>query len=119
MIILSLPAKAQQLDKPDTVQTFVVGSGPNFLAFDGANVWVTHHWDSTVTKLRASDGAPQGTFGAGANPSWITFDGTNVWASNLFGDNLTKLRASDGAVLGTYSVGDAPEGLAWPRRQAR
>src|SRR5207248_3355407 len=111
LVIPSSSAKAQQLDKPDTIQTFPVGNGPDWLAFDGANVWVTNHWDNTVTKLRASDGAPQGTFAVGGGPQWSTFDGTNVWVSNLSSNNVTKLLASDGTVLGTFAV-NGPEGIA-------
>ena len=35
----------------DTIETFPVGGGPNALAFDGANIWVTNGFDATVTKI--------------------------------------------------------------------
>src|SRR5437762_1056318 len=81
-ITLSSPVKAQQLDKPDLIQSFPVGHSPVYLAFDGANIWVTNSDDNTVTKLRASDGAPQGTFAVGDVPAFITFDGENIWVGN-------------------------------------
>jgi len=31
--------------------TFPEKSGPNFVAFDGANVWVTNYTSGTVSKL--------------------------------------------------------------------
>src|SRR4051794_36231844 len=100
-MISSSAAHAQRLEERTTIQTFPVGDQPEALAFDGANVWVTNALDNTVTKLRASDGAPQGTFAVvGSFPQWITFDGTNVWVSNTSSDNVTKLLASDGTVLG-------------------
>jgi len=37
--------------------SFAVGSYPNGVAFDGANIWVSNGNNGTVTKLRASDGA--------------------------------------------------------------
>jgi hypothetical protein len=39
---------------------------------------VTNYNDSTVTKLRASDGATLGTFLVGTFPSAVIFDGTNI-----------------------------------------
>src|ERR1039457_1049453 len=36
--------------------SFAVGNYPGGMAFDGANIWVSNVADSTVTKLRASDG---------------------------------------------------------------
>src|SRR5690348_16619999 len=68
-------ANAQQLDQPDLTQSFPVGSEPQNLAFDGANIWVTNFGDNSVTKLRASDGVTQGTFIIEPSPTWITFDG--------------------------------------------
>ena len=73
------PATAQQLDKPDLIQSFPVGNRPHHLVFDGANIWVTNHDDGTVMKLRASDGTIQGTFPAGPTPLYITFEGANIW----------------------------------------
>ena len=108
LIISSSAEQAQRLEERTTIQTFPVGDQPDALTFDGANVWVANSLDDTVTKLRASDGAPQGIFAVGDFPQWITFDGTNVWVSNTFSDNVTKLLASDGTVLGTFAVGDGP-----------
>jgi len=61
-------ANARELDEPALIQSFPVGKGPAFLAFDGANIWCTDFNDNTVTKLRASDGVPQGTFAVGEIP---------------------------------------------------
>src|SRR5262249_45101633 len=107
-------AKAQPLDPANfQIQSFPVGNVPQFLVFDGANIWVTNQNDNTVTKLRASDGTNLGTFPVGRVPIWITFDGANIWVSNHLSDNVTKLRASDGVVLGTFDVGSAPQGIAY------
>ena len=84
---------------------FPVGTGPRAVAFDGANIWVTNQGNDTVTKLRASDGALQGTFAVGTRPVGVAFDGANIWVANYGSDNVTKLRASDGAVLGTFPAG--------------
>src|SRR5262249_49185704 len=104
---------AQQIDKPDLIQNFPAGDNPTFLAFDGANIWVSNSSVDTVTKLRASDGALVGTFAVGNQPQWMTFDGANVWVSNLLDGTVTKLRARDGVTLGTFPVDSGPEGIAW------
>src|SRR5689334_561748 len=110
-----LPANAQQLDEPALIQSFPVGNGPVYLAFDGANIWCTNFDDNTVTKLRASDGVIQGTFPVGDFPLFLTFDGANIWVANSSGSpTVTKLRASDGELLGTFSAGPSnPSGIAW------
>src|ERR1700682_4819646 len=53
--------------------SFKVGQNPYGIAFDGANMWVTNNGDSTVTKLRASDGANLGTFNVGGAPMGAAF----------------------------------------------
>ena len=90
--------------------TFPVGSKPDGIAFDGANVWVANGGGNTVTKLRSSDGVNLGTFTVGDSPFGIAFDGANLWVANSSG--VTKLRASDGSNLGTFSVGASPLGVA-------
>lgn len=94
---------------------FAVGTNPSAIAFDGANVWVTNYNSNNVTKLRASDGALQGTFSVGSLPFGIAFDGANIWVTNSSSNNVTKLRASDGACVGTctFSVGNGPSGVAF------
>jgi hypothetical protein len=91
--------------------SFTVGntqnSNPYGIAFDGANIWTANHGDGTVSKLRASDGAPLGTFTVGGLPNFVVFDGANVWVT-VSPNTVSKLRASDGTVLGTFTVGAAP-----------
>src|SRR5438045_9122347 len=55
----------------DVIETFPVGGGPNALAFDGSNVWVTNLYDGTVSKLPASDGALLGTCPSGGGRSGL------------------------------------------------
>jgi len=113
--LFALPVAAQQVDAPDTIQTFPSGHGAWALAFDGANIWVTDYEvvAGSVTKLRASDGALLGTFRVGSDPIGITFDGANIWVANQGDNTVTKLRASDGATLGTFSVGESPYGMTF------
>jgi hypothetical protein len=86
------------------------------LAFDGANMWVASNQllFSTVTKLRASDGANLGTFDAGTeNPICLAFDGANMWVSNGEDNILRKIRTSDGVLVGSFPVGFNPKDLAF------
>jgi sugar lactone lactonase YvrE len=86
------------------------------LAFDGANMWVVSGLQlfSSVTKLRASDGANLGTFDAGTErPTCIAFDGANMWVANGEDSVVRKIRTSDGASVGSFPVGFNPNGMAF------
>src|SRR4051794_1420925 len=71
----AVTAATRQISQPDARRVFPVGNAPRWVAFDGANIWVTNYFSNNVTKLRASDGAPQGTFNVGIGPEGIVFDG--------------------------------------------
>jgi hypothetical protein len=43
-----------------------------------------------VTKLRAADGALEGTYDAGQVPNAVCFDGANVWVANQASNTLSK-----------------------------
>src|SRR5437762_4032481 len=61
------------------------GSLPIGLAFDGANIWVADLGNSTVIKMRASDGTVVGTFFAGnpnVSPWGLAFDGSSIRITN-------------------------------------
>src|SRR5215471_5246493 len=96
-----------------SAKDFGAGNSPILMTFDGTNIWVTNFNSSSVTKLRASDGANLGTFPAGYYPKGVAFDGVNIWVTNFTANTVTKLRASDGANLGTIPVGFGPEGVAF------
>lgn len=86
------------------------------LAFDGANMWVVsgQQLSSSVTKLRASDGANLGTFTAGTErPLSIAFDGANMWVSNGEDNSVRKIRTSDGVMVGAFPVGFSPQNIAF------
>ena len=69
---------------------FAVGNQSSFVAFDGANIWVTNPLDGTVSKLRASNGLPLGTFDVGVFPILMAFDGANIWVANALSDTVSK-----------------------------
>src|SRR3972149_764292 len=97
---LFLSSALAQDGKPSTV-----GTNPFRVAFDGANIWVTSYGSNSVTKLRASDGAIEGTFEVTFAPYGAAFDGTNIWVTTYSTNNVTKVLASDGNAEGKYTVG--------------
>lgn len=60
---------------------FAVGDDPRAVLFDGANVWVANWAGSSVTKLRAIDGAVLGTASTDPHPQALAFDGINTWVA--------------------------------------
>jgi DNA-binding beta-propeller fold protein YncE len=72
------------------VGIFTAGSSPQFLAFDGANLWVSNVGSNTVTKLRALDGSVLGTFPE-AQRHGLAFDGANIWVTNTDNSVVSKL----------------------------
>jgi outer membrane protein assembly factor BamB len=92
---------------------FAVGTGPEGVVFDGANIWVANHNSNNITKLQANDGTVLGTFDAGNGPQVAAFDGSSIWVADYLGNNVTKLRASDGAQVGAFDVGSGPQGVAF------
>jgi hypothetical protein len=65
----------------NAVASFVTGTDPVYLAYDGENIWVSNELDNTITKLRAADGANLGTFATPPAPFGIAFDGQNIWVT--------------------------------------
>ena len=96
-----------------TSSTFAVGSGPEALAFDGANIWVANLGSNTVSVLRASDGFHVMTPTVGSGPAGLAFDGVNMWVANRDSNTVSVLRASDGFHVMTPTVGPSPVGLAF------
>jgi YVTN family beta-propeller protein len=101
-----------------TGATFAVGTNPQGIAFDGANLWVANNGSSNVTKLNAATGAAIGTYPVGSptlggNPSAIAFDGTSIWVTSGGPDRVTKLNAATGAVIASYPVGQNSYGIAF------
>jgi hypothetical protein len=104
---LSNPLKVALLKwyKANTVPTeFPAGPNPVGIAFDGANIWIANYGASTVTKVRANDGAALGAFATGNAPAGVTFDGASVWVTNSADNTVSKVRASDGKNLGTFPL---------------
>ena len=87
----------------------VVGNQPQSIAFDGLNIWVANsvcfNCQSTVMRIRPSDGVILNTYNVGLGAIDTLYDGNHMWVSNRDSHNVHKLRVSDGAVLGIFSAG--------------
>lgn len=70
--------------------TFPVGNGPDAMAFDGTNMWVTNFGSNTVTELSPT-GATLRTVTVGSNPDAIAFDGTDMWVADGGDNTVTEL----------------------------
>jgi len=98
----------KKLDMNGSVlQTVIVGTFPNFPAFDGKNIWVPTTSGNTLVVVRASTGEILATLtGNGLNnPRVAAFDGERIMVTNFSGDSVSLWRASDLTPIGTFSTG--------------
>ena len=92
------------------LQSAVVGSGPQYPAFDGTNIWVPNTLSHTVTVVRATgplSGKVLATLtGNGLNgPLQAAFDGERIMVVNKDGNSVSLWKASDLTPIGTFSTG--------------
>jgi DNA-binding beta-propeller fold protein YncE len=73
-----------------TLGTFVVGSLPFGVVFDGTNIWVINSDSNSVTEMRASDGKILGNFAVGHDPEGVASDGANIWVANHLSRTISK-----------------------------
>jgi len=98
-------------DAIGTMTTYTgTGSGPDGIAFDGANMWTANYYGSSVTKI-APGGSMTTYTGTGSYPIGIAFDGTNMWTANYEGSSVTKV-APDGTMT-DYEVDLYPQAIAF------
>jgi hypothetical protein len=88
------------------LQTVTIGAGPSFPLFDGSNIWVPNVGDSSVSVVRASNGAVLATLtGNGlAVPFQPAFDGQRVLVTNFSGDSVSVWKAADLTPLGSFPM---------------
>jgi DNA-binding beta-propeller fold protein YncE len=86
------------------LQTVVVGDGPEFPVFDGANIWVPNFLNDTVSIVQASTGNVLTTLtSVGTNPSSAAFDGQRVLIASYV-SGVSLWRAADFAPLGSFPI---------------
>jgi DNA-binding beta-propeller fold protein YncE len=97
------------------LSTTAVGSSPDEMAYDGANVWLTDYASSDVTIVNAAGNVINTIPLPSANPEGIVFDGQYVWVANngVGANSVTKFDAASQTQLATYPVGLNPDGVAF------
>lgn len=103
-----LAAASVAIPDSPSLQVFPTGVIIGEIAFDGANIWATDFYFSTVVKVRASDGVVLGRYPV-FEPLRIASNGPDVWVANELGD-LYKVRTSDGVVEAIIDLGSSPLG---------
>jgi DNA-binding beta-propeller fold protein YncE len=81
--------------------------------FDGGNIWVPNYNDSSISVIRASNGAVLATLtGNGQNAPFVAaFDGQRVLVTNNNpgGSSVSLWKAADLTPLGFFSTGAGTE----------
>ncbi|HKF45163.1 MAG TPA: S-layer homology domain-containing protein [Thermoanaerobaculia bacterium] len=103
---------------PWTVTTFGGFAEPNYLTFDGSNIWVADRGQGKLFKLD-STGAVLQTVTVGSTPQSPAFDGSNIWSPNGDG-TVSVIRPSTGVVLATLTGNGllVPAGVAFDGQRA-
>lgn len=107
-LAMAAPPRENTPETPTPKRKVAVGDKLYGLAFDGENIWAANHENSTVAKIRVSDGSLIGTFPVARGSYGVAFDGRSVWVTSNVENTVTKLQVSDGRKLGTFSVGKGP-----------
>jgi DNA-binding beta-propeller fold protein YncE len=95
------------------------GVFPTDMVYDGTNMWVSNGFSASsglgsVTKIRAVDGAAQGTFAIpGKQLRGLGYDGTSIWVCNSYSNTVSRLRAANVALMGTFPTGSNPRAVAF------
>ena len=71
------------------IGTYPVGSNPQGLAFDGANIWVPNLVSNTLTKPQASTGAVLATYSI-TGPTDVVYDGSHIWVVSIGANTVTR-----------------------------
>jgi DNA-binding beta-propeller fold protein YncE len=101
------------------VNGYSAGIFPTDLVYDGTNMWVADGFSASsglgsVTKIRAVDGASEGTFTIpGMQLRGLAYDGKSIWVCNAYSNTVSRLRASNVALMGTFSTGKSPRAAAF------
>lgn len=88
-----------------------LASGASGVVYDGANMWVSGAYGSSVSKV-TSTGATTTYSGTGNSPYSIAFDGTNTWTANYTGSSVSKISPS-GTITTYGGLGTNPAGIAF------
>jgi hypothetical protein len=104
---MSFPAPLYRARPP-----IAVGSDPEAIAFDGANVWVANRLDKSVQKIPIATGVAGPPIAVGKGPEGLAFDGAAVWVSMPATSRFSEFHR-DGVPGPPITVGGEPTALAF------
>jgi YVTN family beta-propeller protein len=99
------------------VVTYPAGDSPRSLVFDGEAIWVANFFDSTVSRLQATNcgvggadpcGRALGTYHVDNLPLSLAYDGRRLWVASALNGNLTQLDPATGAEVARYNLPHLP-----------
>ena len=101
------------------VNGYSTGVFPTDMVYDGTNIWVANGFSASsglgsVTKIRAVDGASEGTFTIpGMQLRGLAYDRESIWVCNSYSNTVSRLRAANVALMGTFPTGKSPRAAAF------
>jgi DNA-binding beta-propeller fold protein YncE len=109
-------------DQPRVSETINVGGGPDGLAVDGDEVWVTDQEKNVVKRVDVESNKPIGKpIPVGNNPDGVAVERGTAWVANIQDGTLTRLQeGNDGTVTpaGGVVLDGRPEGVALGKQLA-
>jgi serine/threonine-protein kinase len=97
------------------VASVPVGDGPEGIAVDGDDVWVTNSRDDTLVRIDPSRNAVAGDpLGVGGDPDGVAAGSGVAWVASFAEGTLQRIDARDGAAVpgAAETIGRGAEGVA-------
>jgi hypothetical protein len=86
---------------------------PQFIAFDGVNMWSSNNSGHSVSKITPTGGVTTYPLGGGIGPDAIAFDGVNMWTVNTFNNSVSKITPLGSVTTYSTGVGTYPDAIAF------
>jgi YVTN family beta-propeller protein len=86
---------------------------PQYLAYDGEYMWMTHRDADCVSRFHADTGMYDDCYPVGQQPQGLAYDGRHVWIANSDDNTVTIRDASTTLSRGTFPTGNTPIGVAY------
>jgi YVTN family beta-propeller protein len=100
-------------EDPGATATIDVGAGPNGVAYDGTNIYVTNSGSNNVSVIDPATNTVTDTVDVGAYPTGVAYDGTNIYVANSAGNDVSVIDPATNTQAGYLDVGTNPIGVAY------
>lgn len=101
------PGSLKKLDgNGNILQSVIVGQNPQYLGFDGRNIWVPNPTSNTVSVVSPPTGTVLQTLSGNGlnNPIATAFDGQRILVTNNGGHSVSVFKAADLTPLGSFPL---------------